>query len=236
MGPAVADLDGEGHLDILVPDMDYGSLFARRGPVYEDRIVASGLAVICGQYTGWGAVLFDYDNDRDADVFIANGNAHHEYPEDPVLARNSGKGVFEDVARESGEFFQRKWVGRGATWADFDDDGNVDLLVVDTSGPPHLLRNGGGTGHHWLKVHAKVKGGVRTAIGARVTIVAGGHRQFQDVIGVSGYLSQGDARPHFGLGDATTVEKVQIRWPDGTVGEWNDVKADQVLHVEQGKT
>ena len=125
--------------------------------------------MICGQYTGWGAVLFDYDNDGYTDVFIANGNSHHEYPEDAVLARNDGKGVFVDVARESGEFFQTKWLSRGATWADFDDDGNVDLLVVDTSGPPHLLRNGGGTGNHWLKVDARAKGGQ-----------AHGHRRARD--------------------------------------------------------
>ena len=103
MGPAVADVDGDGSLDILIPDMDYGRLLSKRSGFYEDLIGPSGLAVICGQYTGWGAVLFDYDNDRHADVFIANGNAHHEYAEDAVLARNTGKGVFVDVARESGE-------------------------------------------------------------------------------------------------------------------------------------
>jgi enediyne biosynthesis protein E4 len=235
MGPAVADLDGDGHLDILIPDMDYGTLFSKRGDLYEDRIGPSGLAKICGQYTGWGAVLVDYDNDRYTDVFIANGNAHHEYPEDAVLARNDGGGVFVDVARASGDFFQSKWVSRGATWADLDDDGNVDLVVVDTSGPPHVLRNGGGTGNHWLKVDARVKGGSRTAIGARVTIRAGGHRQFQDLIGVNGYLSQGDGRAHFGLGAATKVDLLQVRWPDGTTSEWTDVIVDQALRVEQGK-
>jgi hypothetical protein len=235
MGPAVSDLDGDGNLDILIPDMDYGSLLSKQGGFYSDLVGRSGLAVICGQYTGWGAVLFDYDNDGYPDVFIANGNAHHEYSEDAVLARNNGKGVFVDVARESGDFFQTKWVSRGATWADFDDDGNVDLLVVDTSGPPHLLRNGGGTGNHWLKVDARTKGGKRTAIGARVTVTAGGRTQFQDVIGVNGYLSQGDTRAHFGLGAADRADRVAVRWPDGTTDEWKDVAGDQVLRVEQGK-
>jgi hypothetical protein len=235
MGPAVADLEADGNLDILIPDMDYGSLLSKQGGFYSDLVDRSGLALICGQYTGWGAVVQDLDNDGWADVFIANGNSHHEYAEDAVLARNNGKGVFVDVARDSGAFFQTKWSSRGATWADFDDDGNVDLVVLDTSGPPHLLRNGGGTGNHWLKVDARVKGGVRTAIGARVTITAGGRTQFQDVIGVNGYLSQGDTRVHFGLGAAGKVDSLRVRWPDGTSDEWHDLKADLVLRLEQGK-
>jgi hypothetical protein len=168
-------------------------------------------------------------------VFIADGNPHHEYPEGAVLARNDGKRVFIDVARDSGEFFQKKWSSRGATWADFDDDGNVDLVAIDTSGPPHVLRNEGGTGNGWLKVDAVVKGGMRTAIAARVTIEAGGRTQFQDVIGVNGYLSQGDARVHFGLGRAGKVDLLRVRWPDGTTDEWRDVKPNQILRVEQGR-
>ena len=113
MGPAVADLEGDGNLDILIPDMDYGSLLSKQGGFYTDLIGRSGLAVICGQYTGWGAVLFDYDNDGWADVFIANGDSHHEYPEDAVLARNDGKGVFVDVARESGDLLPDEVVEPG---------------------------------------------------------------------------------------------------------------------------
>jgi hypothetical protein len=234
MGPAVADVDGDSHLDILIPDMDYGSLLSRDGAFYVDRIGPSGLAVICGQYTGWGAVLADFDNDGWPDVFIANGNAHHEYPEDAVLARNAGNGTFVDVAANSGPYFKTKWTSRGATWADFDGDGNVDLLVVDTSGPPHLLRNGGVNGRHWLKVDAIAKGGRRTAIGARVTVTVSGRTLVQDVIGANGYLSHGDTRVHVGLGVATKADAVHVRWPDGSTDEWKDVKADQVFRVEQG--
>jgi enediyne biosynthesis protein E4 len=235
MGPAVANLVGGGNLDILVPDMDYGTLHSKQGDFWVDLEDRSGLALICGQYTGWGAVVQDFDNDGFTDVFISNGDSHHEYPEEAVLARSDGKGRFIDVANDSGPFFHSKWSSRGSTWADFDDDGNVDVVVVDTSGPPHLLRNGGGTGNHWLKVDAFVEGGKRTAIGARVTVTAGGRTRFQEVIGVNGYLSQGDTRAHFGLGSSEKADLVQVRWPDGTSDEWKDVKADQVLRVEQGK-
>jgi len=236
MGPAVGELTGDDNLDVVIPDMDYGTFLSKTGEFYDDLVDRSGLAVISGQYTGWGAVLFDYDNDGRADIFIANGNAHHEYAEDAVLARNDGTGRFTDVARGSGDYFDRKWVGRGATWADFDDDGNVDLLVVDTSGLPHLLRNEGGAVHHWLKVDARVGDGHRTAVGARVTVVTGEGRQMQEAIGVNGYLSQGDPRVHFGLGAAARADLVVVRWPDGTTTELRDVPADQVLKVVQGKS
>ncbi len=235
MGPAVAELTSPGHLDILVPDMDYGSLHSKQGEFWTDMQDRSGLAVICGQYTGWGAVVQDFDNDGFADVFISNGDSHHEYPEEAVLARNDGKGRFVDVADDSGEFFRAKWSSRGATWADFDDDGNVDVLVVDTSGPPHLLRNAGGTGNRWIKVDARTRGGRRTAVGARVTVTAGGRTQFREIVGVNGYLSQGDARAHFGLGTADRADRVEVRWPDGTTDAWTDVPAGQVFRVEQGR-
>jgi len=233
MGPAIGDVDRDGRFDILIPDMDYGSLMMNRGSRFRDDIDRSNLAVICGQYTGWGGVLFDYDNDGYLDVFIANGNAHHEYPEDPVLARNDGTGVFVDVARDSGAYFQKKYVARAATYGDLDNDGDVDLLVVDLGGPPHLLRNDGGNRNHWLKLDVRTRGGKRAAIGARVTVTANGLAQIEEVAGVRGYLSQGDVRAHFGLGAATKAERVEIRWPDGRTQLLTDVAADQTLTVAQ---
>lgn len=233
MGPFSADVDGDGRFDLMIPDMDYATLLLNRGEVFDDAIAPSGLALICGQYTGWGAVLFDYDDDGALDLFMSTGEAHHDYPEDPVLARNDGKGRFSDVARGSGDFFQRKWAARGATWADFDNDGDVDLLVVDLDGPPHLLRNGGGTGHHWLTVDARVPGGKRTAVGARLVLTTGSKTQVREVTPVNGYLSQGDWRVHFGLGPAKKADRLEIRWPDGRTELLADVPADQILKVVQ---
>ncbi|HXI02309.1 MAG TPA: CRTAC1 family protein [Candidatus Saccharimonadales bacterium] len=229
MGPVVGDVNGDGRPDIYIPDMGYGSLLMNGGANFEDRVTMAGLAVMCGQYTGWGAVLFDYDNDGDLDLFIANGNAHHEYSEEDVLAANDGKGTFSDVASSSGAWFQEKHVGRGATWADYDNDGDVDLLVVNLDEPAHLLRNDGGNARSWLGVRARLPGGKVDAIGARLTVTAGSLRQTRDLVPVTGYLSQGDPRVHFGLGENRGPVELEIRWPDGSVETVHDVAIDRYM-------
>jgi hypothetical protein len=233
MGPAVGDVNRDGRLDILIPDMDYMSLLVWRDGMYEDHVYRSSIGVICGQYTGWGGVLFDYDNDGHLDVFIANGHPHHEYPENAVLLRNDGKAVFADVAARAGEFFgTKKWYSRGAAYADIDDDGDLDLLVMDLNGHPHLLRNDGGSSlNNWLKVDVRRADGKVAALGARVTVVANGLRMVDDVSPVRGYLTQNDPRAHFGLGKSPRADQVTIRWPDGTAKELKDVPANQILKV-----
>ncbi|MBN2476338.1 MAG: CRTAC1 family protein [Pirellulales bacterium] len=233
MGPAVGDVDRDGRPDIYVPDMGYGCLLMNRGDYFEDRTAPSNLAVVCGQYTGWGGLLLDYDNDGYLDVFIANGNAHHEYSEEDVLMRNDGRGNFIDVARQSGDYFHKKYVGRGATYGDFDNDGDLDLLVVNLNDSPRLLRNDGGNRHAWLTIAARLHGGKRDAIGARLCVTAGALTQVQELMPVTGYLSQADPRVHFGLGKAPRADRVEIRWPDGRTTELENVEANQILTVVQ---
>lgn len=233
MGPTVGDIDRDRRIDLYIPDMGYGCLLMNRGEFFEDRTAASNLAVVCGQYTGWGGVVFDYDNDGHLDIFIANGNAHHEYSEEDVLMRNDGQGKFYDVARKSGDYFKQKYVGRGATFADFDNDGDLDVLVINLNDRARLLRNDGGNRQHWLTILAKKPGGKSEAIGARVTVTVGSLVLVQEVVPVRGYLSQVDPRLHFGLGDATKADQVELRWPDGQTTVMTDVKADQFLTVEQ---
>ena len=233
MGPTIGDVDRDGRLDIYVPDMGYGCLQMNRGKYFEDRTAQSKLAVVCGQYTGWGGVLLDYDNDGYLDVFIANGNAHHEYTEEDVLMRNNGKGVFVDVAAKSGEYFRQKHVGRGAAYGDFDNDGDIDLLVANLNTAPKLLRNDGGAANSWLTVECKLPGGKSDAIGARISVKSGSLVQIRDVIPVTGYLSQSDPRAHFGLGKAKTADSVEIRWPDGSKMQLKNVAAGKLLKIVQ---
>jgi hypothetical protein len=223
-------------LDILVPDMGYSSLMLQvRKGLYLDATAQSGVAVLCGQYTGWGGLLNDYDNDGYVDLFIANGDPHHLYIEESVLARWDGKSKFVDMARESGDFFSKKYVGRGAAFADFDNDGYLDLLMNVINEMPCLLRNDGGNKQNWLKVVPVRKDTGMVAIGGTVTVKANGMTLVQPVIAVNGYLTSSDPRPHFGLGQATQAESVEILWPDGKRQVLAGVKANQILKVKQGE-
>ena len=234
MGPTTGDVDRDGWLDIYIPDMGYGCLLMNRKDYFEDRTEPTSLAVVCGQYTGWGGVLFDYDCDGYLDIFVANGNAHHEYTEEDVLMRNDGTGKFVDVANKSGAYFRQKYVGRGATYGDYDNDGDLDLLVINLNDTPRLLRNDGGNENNWLTIEAKMPGGKSTAIGARVTVTTGSLTQLRDLIPATGYLSQADPRCHFGLGKTTRADSVEIRWPDKQTTKLKDVNANQILTVIQG--
>jgi hypothetical protein len=235
MGPFVADVDRNGLLDLLIPDMGYSCLLLqeRRG-FFVDVTAQSGVALLCGQYTGWGGLMNDYDNDGWVDLFIANGDPHHLYIEEAVIARGDGKGRFFDMARQSGEFFDQKYVGRGAAFADFDNDGDIDLLMNVLNDTPRLLRNDGGNQLNWIKIVPIRSDSGMVALGATVAVKANGLTMIQPVVAVNGYLTSSDPRPHFGLGRADRAELAEIRWPDGRKQTLMDVKANQILKVKGG--
>jgi hypothetical protein len=231
MGPVASDFNRDGLLDFFVPDLNYCSLLMQvKLGVFEHRTEQAKLSVIMGQYSSWAPVVIDYDNDGWPDIFITHGNAHHEYTQEDTLVRNKGNGTFEDVSTTSGQFFNEKYVGRGAAYGDLDNDGDEDIVVVNLNDYAKVLRNDGGNKQNWLSIEPMLKfaTGTRNAIGARVTVSSNGIRQIEDVQPVRGYLSQNDVRLHFGLAKAATAE-VQIRWPDGHVDTMKDVKADQFL-------
>ena len=233
MGPTFGDVDRDGRLDLYIPDMDYGCLLLNRGEFFEDRTTPNGLAVVCGQYIGWGGILFDYDNDGYLDIYVSNGDAHKEFPDEDTLCRNDGKGNFIDVARESGEYFHHEYLSRGSTWGDIDNDGDVDLLVANINDSPRLLRNDGGNRNHWLTVEAKLPNGKSDAIGARVIVSAGGLRRSRTSSRYAGSCPKGIHDCSFGLGQSTEADDVEIHWTNGKTSKSGKVPANQFLRVVQ---
>jgi hypothetical protein len=201
------------------------------------------MASVLGEpYVGWGTVFFDRDNDGDQDLYVANGHVYPQtdlprigigYAEPNFLLDNSGTGRFTDVTGTSGPGFDVVKVSRGVTVADYDDDGDLDLFVFNLNDTPSLLRNDGGNRLNWLKVKVVGTRSNRDGIGARVTVESGGRTQSMEVQGSGGYLSHSDIRRHFGLGSATTVDRVEVRWPGGTVQTQYDVAVNQTLTIRE---
>lgn len=234
MAPAFSDLDNDGDLDLFVPDMGFSCLY-RNDPIAFTGITAkSGIAALSGQYTSWAPVMLDYDNDEWVDIFITNGDAHHLYAEEDLLLKNSGNLTFEDVSLKAGDYFSKgEYVGRGAAGGDIDNDGDIDLLVMNVGGPALLLRNDSKTTNHWLTLDLVGTTSNRDGVGARVRIINGKSTQIQEVTAGSGYLSSHDPRLHFGLGARARVDRIEISWPSGITQVLKKVTADQILTITE---
>jgi len=234
MGPEFGDFDGDGLIDLLVPDMGYGCLYRNTDKGYfEEKSAAMGIAAVLGQYTSWSGNFLDYDHDGVLDIFIVNGDAHHLEPEEDTLFRGEGGKRFVDVSAKSGPAFRLKAVGRGSAAGDVDNDGDLDLLVLNLNGPARLYRNDGGNRGNWIMVRTVGTTSNRDGIGARVRLTAGGVNQVRDIRSSSGYLSQSDPRAHFGLGKIEKVDRIEVRWPSGRVSTLENVKVNQVLTVTE---
>ena len=238
MGPIFADYDNHDALDLFVSDMRYHRLF-RNSPkegFFVDTTAEAGIARVAGQYVGWGDGMFDFDNDGWKDLFIVNGGLHWLIPMEDSLLRNNGNGTFTDVSDEAGSYFRTKKVGRGACFADYDNDGYIDAFIVVLGGKGILLHANppaGSARNHWLTLKLTGTKSNRDGFGARIEAVAGDLHQMVENVPQSGYLSQNDPRPHFGLGSHTGVDRLTIRWPSGTVQTLEHVKADQILAVTE---
>jgi hypothetical protein len=226
-----ADFDGDGLLDLYVSDMAYSTLFLNEENTFRDVTYQAGVASPAGQFVGWSTSFFDYDNDGDVDLFQVNGEIDHLYGQEDQLFENLGGGEFRDVSLERGLYFQQELVGRGGAFGDYDNDGDIDAFIVNLNGPPALLRNEGGDSGNWLQLELVGESSNRDAIGARVSLSAGGRTQTAQKKSSTGYLSQSDHRLHFGLGEVETVERIEIVWPSGTLQVLEDVPSRQVLRV-----
>ncbi len=234
MTAAIGDCNGDLIPDILVSRLGYGSLYmGNRNGIYEDRMLASGLGPLTAQYVGWGSNFLDYDNDGNLDVFIANGDAHHMVGWEGLLLENKGDGTFRDAAEKGGAFFRTKIRARGSYVLDFDNDGRLDVLVTAMGDRVFLLHNRGTFGNHWLTLDLQGTKSNRDGFGARLTLSAGGKSFYQEARCQAGFLGTSDPRPHFGLGKAAVVDKIEIRWPSGTVQTLNNVPVDQILKVKE---
>jgi hypothetical protein len=244
MGIAVADYDCDGRLDIVKTNFagDTTSLYHNSGNgIFEDRTFQAGLGKVT-RFLGWGASFLDFDNDGWPDILLCNGHVYPEvgetatesgYRQRKVAYRNLGNGRFAEVSGELGPGILEPVSGRGMAVGDFDNDGDVDVLVNTVNDVPQLLRCDSKTGNHWVKVKVMGVKSNRTGIGARVYCTAGTHRQMDEVRSGGSYLSQSDLRIHFGLGEATTAD-LEIYWPSGVVDRLSGVPVDRVITVVEG--
>jgi enediyne biosynthesis protein E4 len=244
MGVAVGDYDRNGTMDVFKTNFagDTSTLYANTGQGFcEDRTFAAGIGLNT-RWLGWGTAFVDFDNDGWLDLFLSNGHVYPEvvqlkteagYRQRKVVYRNVG-GRFEDVSERLGSPVTDPRAARGTAFGDYDNDGDVDVVVNNVHERPDLYRTESDPAHHWLLVRLVGTASNRSAIGARVRCTAGGQTQVQEVRGGGSYISQNDLRVHFGLGDAAAVDRLQVRWPNGREEEWTAVAADRIQTLTEG--
>lgn len=237
MHASIGDIDGDGLIDILVSDLDYGALYHNIGHgIFVDISEESGIAGAMEGKSSWGAQLFDYDNDGDVDIVAANGTAEELILQYPLLLENDGKGHFKNVGMEHGSYFSAKRSGRSLAVLDFDNDGDLDVLIshLDKNGTPALLRNDGGNSNHWLGISLIGKNGSTSAAGAKVTLYTGAKKYVMVNQWATSYLANNDPRIHFGLGREKKIEQLEISWPDGKKEVYNKIESDRYITILEG--
>jgi hypothetical protein len=244
MGVAVGDFNVDGNLDIFKTHFrdDTPALYRGNGKgSFTDATLRAGLRVET-RFVGWGAGMMDLDNDGLPDLFFATGMVYPEverkFPDYPlktprVLYRNLDRMRFEELLDEAGPGVSEAHCSRGVAFGDFDNDGDLDILVMNMNEPPSLLRNDMKPGNHWLKTLLTGVASNRSAIGAQVVVTYGDRKQAQSVMAQSSYLSANDRRLHFGLG-AEKSASLEIRWPSGNVERIPDVPADRLVVIKEG--
>lgn len=244
MGVAVADYDGNGFLDIAKSNFsgDLPSLYENDGGLFFSD-VSQQVGLGKNQLLGWGIAFMDVDDDGWKDIVLANGHVYPEvdksqvgdrYLQKTLLYRNLGNGRFQDITSEAGPAFQQARPARGLAVGDLDGDGRQEIVIVNMNETPSLLKNLGPR-QHSIRVRLVGTTSNRMAIGARAMIEAGGRTQIDEVFSGGSYLSQNEQTMHFGLGSATVVDRIEVRWPTGKKQEWKRVAADRTVTLTEGQ-
>ena len=246
MGVAVGDYDCDGALDIVKMNFseDTASLYRNLGNWLFDNVTFPAGLGINTRYLSWGCIFFDMENDGWLDILVANGHIYPEisqlkldirYREPKIVYRNLRNGRFEDVSKLLGPAILDPISARGCAYGDFDNDGDLDVILNPVNDYPQLLRCDSSTGNHWIKVRTIGTKSNRSGIGARIKCLAGDHQQIDEVRSGGSYASQSDLRVHFGLGQSARADRIEIRWPSGQVDALENVAADRLIYVEEGK-
>ena len=245
MGVAVGDYNRDGRMDIFKTNFagDTSTLYANNGNgLCEDRTFASGFGRNT-RWLGWGVAFLDLDLDGWQDLFLVNGHVYPEveqlkseagYRQRKVVYRNRGDGRFDDVTEQLGPPVTVAKAGRGAAFADFDNDGDVDVVVTNVHDTPELYRLDQKQPRTWAALHLVGVASNRSAIGSKVKLTAGGATQVSEVRGGGSYYSQNDLRVHFGLGAATSIDRVEVRWPNGREEQWTGLETNKIVTLTEG--
>jgi hypothetical protein len=247
MGTDMGDINGDGFADIIVTNLasQTHSLYQNLGgDAFMDATFQSGVGRATLPFVGFGTVFADYDNDGDLDIGIANGDVidnvallrdDQTYPQRKLLLQNNGSGRFTDVSRQSGSGFALEKVGRALAAGDIDNDGDLDLLVVNAGQTADLLRNDGGNAQNSILVRLVGTTANPDGIGAELTLTVNGRKLVRHVKAGSSYVAQNDLRVHFGMGESAAAERLEIRWPGGRVDVIDNIDANRTVTVREGE-